>query len=98
MRFDLNFTDEAKAQLKFLKEDKGLQKRYKAVTKALKYLKENPRHPGLQTHKYKTLEGPKGEQVFEAYAEQSTPAAYRIFFYYGPGKEVITIFAITAHP
>ena len=65
---------------------------------ALTYLGSNPRHPSLQTHKYTSFTGPNGEEVFEAYAEQKTPAAYRIFFYYGPNKSEITIFAITPHP
>ena len=38
------------------------------------------------------------EDVFEAYAENNTPGAYRIFWYYGPGKNQITILAITPHP
>jgi hypothetical protein len=29
---------------------------------------------------------PRGEKIFEAYAEQSTPATYRIFWYDGPEK------------
>ena len=46
-------------------------------------LSQNPKHPGLQTHEFVSLKGPKGRKVFEAYAEQATPAAYRIFWYYG---------------
>jgi hypothetical protein len=61
-------------------------------------LASNPRHNSLQTHKFTSLKGPDGEKVYEAYAEQSTPAAYRIFWYYGPSKGEITIFAITRHP
>ena len=76
----------------------GLKKRYNAVQKTLKLLSENPRHPSLQTHQYYSISGPKGEKIFEAYAEQNTPSAYRVFFYYGPGKGEITIFAITPHP
>ncbi len=38
------------------------------------------------------------EKIFEAYAEQATPAAYRIFWYYGPDENQITIIAITPHP
>ena len=98
MKFILSFTPTAKNALKELKENSGLQKRYKAVKKALKFLSEDPRHPGLQTHKYHSIKGPRGEQIFEAYAEDKTPAAYRIFFYYGPSKREITIFAITPHP
>jgi len=98
MRFILNFTPTSKESLKKLKEDSGLKKHYKAVEKTLRLLSENPKYPSLQTHPYYSIAGPKGEKIFEAYAEQKTPAAYRIFFYYGPHKGEITIFAITSHP
>lgn len=94
----LLFTDQASDQLDSLQKDKGLQKRHKAVCKALAYLETNPKHSSLNTHKFSSLEGPNGEDVFEAYAENNTPAAYRIFWFYGPGKGVITIMAITPHP
>jgi len=71
--FDVYLTDETQEQLNRLKTDKGLSKKYKAVKKTLQYLSTNPRHPGMQTHKFISLKGPKGEKVFEAYAEQSTP-------------------------
>lgn len=95
--FEIFLTDQAQGQFDKLKTDKGLFKRYKAVKKAIQFLSQNPRHPGLQTHEFTTLKGPKGEKVFEAYAEQSTPAAYRIFWCYGPDKKQITIIAITSH-
>ncbi len=98
MKFILYFTSTAKKALKELKENSSQQKKYKAVTKALKFLSENPKHPSLQTHEYHSLQGPNKEKVFEAYAEQKTPAAYRIFFFYGPRRGTITIFAITPHP
>ncbi len=44
------------------------------------------------------MSGAAGEKVFESYAEQDTPAAYRIFWRYGPDKGQITILAITRHP
>lgn len=96
--FEIFLTNEAKIQLNNLKTDKGLSKRYKAVKKAMQFLSQNPRHPGLHTHEFTTLKGPKGEKVFEAYAEQSTPAAYRVFWYYGPAKNHITIISIIPHP
>jgi hypothetical protein len=37
-------------------------------------------------------------EVFEAYAENKTPAAWRIFWYYGPDRKQITILTITPHP
>ena len=81
-----------------LAKDLSPKKHHKAVLKALAYLEHNPRHPSLNTHKYHTLSHIAGEDVFEAYAENNTPAAYRIFWHYGIGKDVITIIAITAHP
>jgi len=98
MAFKLLFTQEAASQLKALERDKGLQKRLKAIRKALAYLETNPRHQGLNTHKYSSLRGPRGEEIFEAYAENQTSSAYRIFWHYGPGKSEITIVAITPHP
>ena len=98
MIFELYFSNEVKEQLKNLKEDKGLAKRYKAVKAAFEKLQQNPRHPSLQTHQYHSLYGPNKEKIFEAYAEQNTPAAYRIFFHYGPGKGVISIMSIKPHP
>ncbi len=98
MPFKLLFTKSADADLKALEKDNGLSKRLKAVRKALAYLENNPRHPGLNTHKYNALSGKNGEEVFEAYAENNTPAAYRIFWHYGPNEKDITILAITEHP
>lgn len=96
--FEIFLTDEAKNQLERLKKDKGLEKRYHAVKKAIRFLSQDPRHQSLKTHEFTSFIGPKGEKIFEAYAEQSTPAAYRIFWYYGPHKNQITIIAITPHP
>lgn len=96
--FEVLLTDQARQQLGELREDRALQKRYKAVTKAIRFLAADPRHNSLQTHEFTSLKGPGGEKVFEAYAEQSTPAAYRIFWYYGPEKSQITLIAITPHP
>lgn len=81
-----------------LEASRTYAKRLKAVQKALGYLQINLRHPGLNTYKYASLFGPKGEDVFEAYAENNTPGAYRIFWHYGPAKKAITIIAITPHP
>ena len=98
MTFILNFTKSAEEDLRRLKHTPFLEKRYKAVVKALLFLQQNPRHPGLQTHSYHSLKGPQGEKVFEAYAEQNTSAAYRIFFCYGLTKDTIIIIAIIPHP
>ncbi|MFA9477748.1 hypothetical protein ACERK3_05505 [Phycisphaerales bacterium AB-hyl4] len=73
---------------------------FKQVHKCVTHLLANPRHPGLKTHEYHSLEHPyeKGGKVFEAYVQNRTPGAYRLFWCYGPDKKQITILAITPHP
>jgi hypothetical protein len=73
---------------------------FKQVLKCIDLLENNPRHPGLQTHEFTSIEHPyqKGGKVFEAYVQHKTPGAYRIFWCYGPEEGEITIIAITPHP
>lgn len=73
---------------------------FKQVHKTLSLLQSNPKHPGLRTHEYLSIENPYDtkQKVFEAYAQNKTPGAYRVFWCYGPGKKEITIIAITPHP
>lgn len=73
---------------------------FKQLHKALELLVVNPRHPSLNIHPYSSIENPYNtkEKVYEAYAQNNTPAAYRIFWCYGPKKNQITIIAITQHP
>ena len=98
MAFKILFTEQADEDLTRLEEDRSLSKRLNAVRKALGYLEVNPRHPGLNTHEFTSLSRQLGFKIYEAYAENNTPAAYRIFWYYGPEKDCITIIAITPHP
>jgi hypothetical protein len=98
VRFEIFYTEVASRQLDQLEQDPGKKKRYQSVRKAIGLMETNLRHPSLQTHKYQTLQGVHGEDVFESYAENKTPAAYRIFWHYGPNKGQITIVAITPHP
>ncbi len=98
MSFDIKLTILAASDYQQLENNPALAKRFKAVRKSIGLLENNPRHPSLNTHKYQTKLGENGEDVFEAYAENNTPGAYRIFWHYGPGKDVITIIAITPHP
>lgn len=73
---------------------------FKQVAKTVQYLGDNPRHPSLETHEYDGLENPydKKEKVWEAYAQNKTPGAYRVFWCYGPKRAWITIISITPHP
>ena len=96
--FVLDWTAEAKVTYNLLKTNPSEKARYKAVKKTLGFLATNPRHNSLQTHPFLSLKGPNGEKVFESYAQHKTPVAYRVFWYYGPARGIITIFAITPHP
>ncbi len=77
--------------------DEGL---FKQVYKCIEHLRSNPRHPALHTHVYHSLPNPykSHDKVFEAYIQNRTPGAYRLFWCYGPENAQITIIAITPHP
>jgi hypothetical protein len=73
---------------------------FKQIVKCVELLRDNPRHPGLRTHEYDSIENPydANAKVFEAYVQNRAPGAYRVFWCYGPQKGEITIIAITPHP
>ena len=105
MQRQLRFTEEADKQLSELEKTPAKKGLLKQVRKTLGLLETNLKHPGLNTHEYQSLSGANGERVWEAYAQNNTPGAYRVFFHYGPdeldGKKrvpVLTIIAITPHP
>ena len=116
MAFTVKWTEEADARFRELQGaalasfDKRQRDRkakaskaeglFKQVEKCVRLLLENPKHPGLHTHEFRSIEHPfeKNGKVFEAYVQNRTPGAYRVFWCYGPGKGQITIIAITAHP
>jgi hypothetical protein len=105
MEWKLKFTPTADAQYAALENESSKAAVLAQVRKALGYLEIDPQHPSLHTHEFTSLSGANGEKIFEAYAQNNTPGAYRIFWHYGPdeikGKKrtpVITIIAITRHP
>jgi hypothetical protein len=105
MNRKLRLSQEAQDCLSTLAGDPHSAGLLKQVRKVLVLLETNLRHPSLNTHKFKSLQGPDGEEVFEAYVQNQTPGAYRVFFHYGPdlieaGRRipVITVIFITPHP
>lgn len=96
MEFRLEFQPEAERGL--LELEQTDPKKYKKILKTLALMETNLRHPGLKTHEYASLQGPNGEKVFEAYVENRTPGAFRVFWHYGPEQGILTILAITPHP
>jgi hypothetical protein len=105
VRRKIKFTPTADGQYTVLEKSSSKAAIFEQVRKALGYLEIDPHHPSLNTHEFTSLRGASGEKVFEAYAQNNTPGAYRIFWHYGPdetkGKKrtpVITVVAITPHP
>ena len=96
--YELLFTPQADRDLKELETDPSKKNILKSVRKTLGLMETNLRHTSLQTHLFQSLAGPNGEKVFKAYAQQKTPGAYRIFWYYSPDRKKNTIVAITPHP
>lgn len=96
--FKIRFTEEAKGQFLNLQHSPDKKVQFKAVGKALAYIIANLRHTSLKTHKFDEMESPFGGDVFESYAQNNTPGAFRIFWVYGPSRAEITILAITPHP
>jgi hypothetical protein len=98
INFGILLTEEAQELFNILANDKGLTRQYKAVSKALILMASNLRHQSLATHEFHSKQGPNGEKLIESYAQNKTPGAYRIFWYYGPSQKEITVIAITPHP
>ncbi|MDD4858984.1 MAG: hypothetical protein PHR56_02110 [Dehalococcoidales bacterium] len=106
MHRELRFTPTASEQLSAIENNPALKSVLKQVRKTLGYLETNLRAISLQTHKYESLTSRYKREVFEAYVQQNTPGAYRVFWHYGDdetdnkGKRIpiITIIAIVPHP
>ena len=105
MQRKIKLSERADAELSELESDPHFAGLLKQVIKTIALLEGNPKHPGLHTHKFRSMQGAQGEEIFEAYVQNNTPGAYRVFWHYGPdeiaGKKrtpVISILAITAHP
>jgi hypothetical protein len=77
------------------------QAKLEQVRRALKRLEQNPRHPGLASHRYESFPVDRDVKVWDSYVENRTPSAWRIFWCYGPNEgdqPVITVLAITPPP
>jgi hypothetical protein len=71
---------------------------FKKLVKTVTFLAEKPGHPGLASHEISDLTRRYGMKVWQSYLENRKPAAGRIFWVYGPGRAVITVIGLEAHP
>lgn len=93
--FALLYTPTAQRVIEDLGTSNATIVKSKKVRKALKFLQElGPAYPSLNCHKYSSLTGPSGEDVWEIYVENHTPTAWRIWWVYGPDADNITIVAV----
>lgn len=74
------------------------QRRWKKVTKSLGLLEQDPAYPSLHTHPYESLDDVFGERIWESYADNKTPAAWRVWWFYGPDDGQITVVMVAQHP
>ncbi|MDP9336864.1 MAG: hypothetical protein M3Q30_26625 [Actinomycetota bacterium] len=96
--FALLYTAEARRVINDLGKPAHAAKLRK-VKKTLRLLRDvGPSHPGLSSHKYHSITGPNGEDVWESHIENRTPGAWRIWWVYGPEADAITIVTIGPHP
>lgn len=106
MAYELRLSTAAKAALASLERGpKADARKLKKVRKALALLETDPRHPGLNSHKYESFPGHPDDKVWDSYVENRTPGAWRVFWMYGPDEKrdsetvsIITILALTPHP
>lgn len=83
---------------KLSKEENRLAIRW---SKAIKFLKINPKYPGLNTHEIKPLSKKFGSKVFQSYLENRKPRAMRMYWVYAPPSKTekyITIIGLEPHP
>lgn len=74
-------------------------RKYAKIVKTTRLLREiGPHYPSLNSHKYQSLTGPRGEDVWESYVENRTPGAWRLWWHYGPDADTITLVDVGPHP
>lgn len=96
--YKLRFTQEAQKIVSDLGRP-AYEAKLKKLKKALRLLRDvGPARPGLNSHKYQSLTGPDGEDVWESYVENRTPSAWRIWWVYGPEADTITVVTLGPHP
>lgn len=116
MSFEAQWTERADAEFKSLqakavkayenrrhapnKKKSKVEGLFAQLQKTISLLLDNPRHPGLHTHRFTSKTHPFDARgvVFEAYVQNNTPGAYRVFGCYGPKQGEITFIEITSHP
>ncbi len=77
--------------------DSDEEELFKKLAKAIKFLSNDPKYPGLQTHEIEELSKKYDMKIWQSYLDQGDKAR-RIFWAYGPKRKKITILGIEPHP
>jgi len=77
--------------------DSDEEELFKKLAKAIKFLSQDPKYPGLQTHEIEVLSKKYDMKIWQSYLDQGEKAR-RIFWTYGPNRKEITILAVEPHP
>lgn len=107
--YDVRLGEDARATMRALKDaykakqarDRKAKKnrRLKRAEWALRTLERcGPDYASFETHRYEALDSHVGETVYQSYVETATANAWRMWWFYGPGPRVITVFGIGPHP
>jgi len=70
---------------------------FKRLTKSIKFLTVDPKHPSLQTHQIEELSKKYKMKIWQSYLDQGKTAR-RFFWTYGPNRKEITFLGIEPHP
>ncbi|HUZ08627.1 MAG TPA: hypothetical protein VMU76_00445 [Acidimicrobiales bacterium] len=93
MAFALLLTEDAQQTFDALEG-----RHHRRVESCLAKLGQNPRHAGLNSHRYQQFDKLHGQPVWESYVENHNPSAWRVWWAYGPGQNEITVLMIGPHP
>lgn len=73
-------------------------RRYKKLLACLAKLEQDPHHPSLNSHRYEAFDKVYDQPVWESYVENRTPAAWRVWWAFGPERGQITVLDAGPHP
>ncbi|MFC2615748.1 MAG: hypothetical protein ACFNYQ_09580 [Treponema sp.] len=92
------FWDNLEQKIKAKSASKKEIELFKKLVSCFKKLSTDPRYPSLCTHDIEALTKRYDLKVWESYVKNNKPAAERIFWVYGPGREDITVIGLEPHP
>ena len=96
MAFELVIAPEAQDTLDQLAASDP--KKHTKVQNCLGRLEQDPRYKGLNSHQFEAFDDIFGEKIWESYVENRTPAAWRVWWFYGPDQGQISVVKIAQHP